>query len=225
MLPVQSCRRANGANSTARSTARPSPLFIPFYTASASANSKRRAATIVGSAPVGHDGTAAWLEAIGKACNVGAEKIDAAKARILPMIGARSPRCRSTAASRFRVTRARNCSSRVCWSKAARDVHYVGTACPRTRWSERRSRMAASQRRPCHVSRLARAGPCGAGRVQAGPRDRHHAGRAESQRDGDPGALFHQSDLGAPADGAGRRRVAGAGHQCRDGRQEPLRRR
>ncbi len=33
-----------------------------------------RAATIVGSAPVGHDGTAAWLESIGMACNVGARQ-------------------------------------------------------------------------------------------------------------------------------------------------------
>ena len=57
----------------------------PYYTASIREfQSAGRA--IVGSAPVGHDGTAAWLDAIGKACNVAEDKIAAAKNTFLPMI-------------------------------------------------------------------------------------------------------------------------------------------
>ncbi len=43
---------------------------------------------VVGSAPVGVDGTAAWLEAVGAACGVAAGRIDAAKAKLLPAIKA-----------------------------------------------------------------------------------------------------------------------------------------
>jgi 3,8-divinyl chlorophyllide a/chlorophyllide a reductase subunit Y len=59
----------------------------PFYTASL----REFAAAgrpIVGSAPVGYDGTEAWLQAIGGVANVSQEKIDAAKNKILPAIKA-----------------------------------------------------------------------------------------------------------------------------------------
>ena len=71
------------------------------------------------------------------ACSVGRRQIDAAKNRILPAIKAalRASR-RSRAASRSRATKARNCWSRGCWSRAAPTCRYVGTACPRTRWSD-----------------------------------------------------------------------------------------
>ncbi|MFU0448743.1 nitrogenase component 1, partial [Pseudocitrobacter faecalis] len=59
----------------------------PFYTASFR-QFELAGRKIVGSAPVGHDGTEAWLESIGAACNVAGEKIDAAKKRFLPMIKA-----------------------------------------------------------------------------------------------------------------------------------------
>ena len=59
----------------------------PFYTASFR-QFDLAGRKIVGSAPVGHDGTEAWLEAIGTACNVARDKIDAAKNRFLPMIKA-----------------------------------------------------------------------------------------------------------------------------------------
>ncbi len=57
----------------------------PFYT-SCVREFEAAGRGVVGSAPVGHDGTAAWLEAIGDACNVAREKIDAAKNRLLPAI-------------------------------------------------------------------------------------------------------------------------------------------
>ena len=42
---------------------------------------------VVGSAPVGRDGTAAWLAAIGEACGIAADKVAAAQNRFLPAIG------------------------------------------------------------------------------------------------------------------------------------------
>jgi hypothetical protein len=104
------------------------------------------------------------------------------------------------------------------------DLRYVGTACPRTPLVGGRSRVARSGRRAGPVPRLARAGPRGDGGVQARSRDRHHAGRAEGEGEGDPGPLLHQPDLGAPADGPGRRRLAGAGRQRRARQQGALRR-
>ncbi len=59
----------------------------PFYTASVR---EMRAAgrPVVGSAPVGVDGTAAWLESVGAAAGVPASRIDAAKDACLPAIRA-----------------------------------------------------------------------------------------------------------------------------------------
>jgi chlorophyllide a reductase subunit Y len=107
----------------------------PFYTA---AVREFRAAgrPVVGSAPVGVDGTAAWLEAIGKAANVSAAKIDAAKAKALPPIrealGNNPVKARITVSgyegSELIVARA--------LIEAGAEVPYVGTACPRTEWSD-----------------------------------------------------------------------------------------
>ena len=86
----------------------------PFYTASFRqfdlAGSK-----IIGSAPVGHDGTEAWLESIGTACNVDRDKIDAAKNRFLPTIKAALRRpSRSMPASPYPATKVRNSWSHGC---------------------------------------------------------------------------------------------------------------
>ena len=45
----------------------------PFYTATFR-EFEAAGRPLFGSAPVGHDATAAWLEAVGKACNVDSEK-------------------------------------------------------------------------------------------------------------------------------------------------------
>ena len=101
------------------------------------------------------------------------------------------------------------------------DVRYVGTACPRTAWSDAGPRMARGQGRARAIPRLARAGSRRHARVRARSRDRHDAGGAGGQGNGHPGAVFHQFDLGAPADGPRRRRLAGAGRQ-RGARQPRL---
>ena len=59
----------------------------PFYTA-AIREFQAAGRPVVGSAPVGHDGTMAWLAAIGEAYGVAAEKIAAAQNAFLPAIKA-----------------------------------------------------------------------------------------------------------------------------------------
>lgn len=107
----------------------------PFYTASLR-EFDAAGRSIVGSAPVGHDGTAAWLEAIGEACGIARHKIDAAKNRWLPAIRgalAQSP-------IKGRVTLSGYEGSELLVARllveSGADVRYVGTACPRTPWSD-----------------------------------------------------------------------------------------
>ncbi len=107
----------------------------PFYTASVR---ELRAAgrPVVGSAPVGVDGTADWLAAIGAAAGLTNAKIDAAKAAALPAIRA------ALAANpiRARITLSGYEGSELLVARllmeAGAEIPYVGTACPRTEWSE-----------------------------------------------------------------------------------------
>jgi chlorophyllide a reductase subunit Y len=104
----------------------------PFYTATVR---EFRAAgrPVVGSGPVGVDGTAAWLEAVGRAAGVSAE---ASKARMLPAIRA----ALDANPIRARVTVSGYEGSELLvarlLSEAGAEVPYVGTACPRTEWSD-----------------------------------------------------------------------------------------
>ncbi len=107
----------------------------PFYTASVR---EFRAAgrTIVGSAPVGQHGTAAWLEAIGDAYGIAKATVDQAKNRFLPAIvgaAAGSP-------IKGRITLSGYEGSELLVARmlieCGADVRYVGTACPRTEWSD-----------------------------------------------------------------------------------------
>ena len=77
----------------------------------------------IGSAPVGYDGTADWLAAIGDTFNVGADKIAAAQNAFLPAIKGALSQTKSTDASLFRVTKAANYWSHVCSSKAGQKFH------------------------------------------------------------------------------------------------------
>ena len=107
----------------------------PFYTASFR-EFEAAGRPIVGSAPVGHDGTEAWLESIGQTCGVARDKIDAAKNKYLPAIkaalGAKPISGRITMSgyegSELLVAR--------LLIESGADVRYVGTACPRTPYSE-----------------------------------------------------------------------------------------
>ncbi|MFM7396966.1 MAG: chlorophyllide a reductase subunit Y [Gammaproteobacteria bacterium] len=107
----------------------------PFYT-SVCREFEAAGRSIVGSAPVGHDGTAAWLEAIGEVCNVPREKIEAAKNRVLPAIRG----ALSAAPIKGRITLSGYEGSELLVGRllveSGADLRYVGTACPRTRFSD-----------------------------------------------------------------------------------------
>ena len=107
----------------------------PFYTASFR-EFEAAGRKIVGSGPVGHDGTEAWLESIGQACNVKRELIDAAKNRFLPMISG----VLEKAPIKGRITLSGYEGSELLVARllieSGADVRYVGTACPRTIWSD-----------------------------------------------------------------------------------------
>ena len=107
----------------------------PFYTASIR-EFEAAGRTVVGSAPVGVEGTAQWLQAIGQAANVAQEKIDAASNAILPAI-------RGAIAKlpiKGRITMSGYEGSELLVARllveSGADVRYVGTACPRTVWSD-----------------------------------------------------------------------------------------
>jgi 3,8-divinyl chlorophyllide a/chlorophyllide a reductase subunit Y len=107
----------------------------PFYTASVR-EFQAAGRAIVGSAPVGHDGTALWLKNIGEAYGVSAEKISAAQNAFLPAIRG------ALAATPIRgtITLSGYEGSELLVARllieSGAEVPYVGTACPRTPWSD-----------------------------------------------------------------------------------------
>jgi len=107
----------------------------PFYTASFR-EFEAAGRKIVGSAPVGHDGTAAWLDAIGDTCGIHRKTVDAAKNRILPAI--RGALSGMPIDGRITVSGYEGSELLVArlLLESGADVRYVGTACPRTPWSE-----------------------------------------------------------------------------------------
>lgn len=107
----------------------------PFYT-SAIREFKAAGRSVIGSAPVGHDGTAAWLAAVGEAFGVGADRVAAAQNSVLPAIRG----ALDAARVKGRITLSGYEGSELLVARllieSGADVAYVGTACPRTPWSE-----------------------------------------------------------------------------------------
>jgi chlorophyllide a reductase subunit Y len=107
----------------------------PFYTASLR-EFDHAGRTIVGSAPVGLDGTAAWLASIGDACGIAKDKVAAAQNRFLPMIQG----ALAKAPIKGRITLSGYEGSELLVARllieSGAEVPYVGTACPRTVWSD-----------------------------------------------------------------------------------------
>jgi 3,8-divinyl chlorophyllide a/chlorophyllide a reductase subunit Y len=107
----------------------------PFYTASVR-EFEAAGRPVIGSAPVGHDGTEAWLQAIGNAANVPQAQIDSVKNMMLPAIKgalAKMP-------IKGRITLSGYEGSELLVARllveSGADLRYVGTACPRTVWSD-----------------------------------------------------------------------------------------
>jgi chlorophyllide a reductase subunit Y len=107
----------------------------PFYTASVR-EFQAAGRSVLPSAPVGADGTAAWLKAVGEACGVSADRIAEAQNRFVPAIRG------ALAANpiKGRITLSGYEGSELLVARllveSGADVPYVGTACPRTPWSD-----------------------------------------------------------------------------------------
>ena len=107
----------------------------PFYTASVR-EFEAAGRTVVGSAPVGVEGTEAWLQAIGQATNTPQALIDEAKNKFLPAI--RGVLAKTPIKGRITVSGYEGSELLVArlLIESGAEVPYVGTACPRTPWSE-----------------------------------------------------------------------------------------
>ncbi|MGR3272958.1 chlorophyllide a reductase subunit Y [Thalassococcus profundi] len=106
----------------------------PFYTA-AVREFEAAGRTIVGSAPVGHDGTAAWLAAIGEAFGISKEQVAAAQNAFLPAIKgalANAPINGTITLSGYEGSEL--LVARLLVESGA-DLRYVGTACAKSPWS------------------------------------------------------------------------------------------
>ena len=107
----------------------------PFYTASVR-EFEAAGRGVVGSAPVGVEGTSAWLASVGDAFGVSADKVSQAQNAILPAIRG----ALAAAPVRGTVTVSGYEGSELLIARLLIEsgavVPYVGTACARTPWSE-----------------------------------------------------------------------------------------
>ena len=129
VVPTREWRELYGALDCAAVAA-----IHPFYTASLREFS-HAGRPVIGSAPVGYEGTAQWLEAVGATCNVSQDLVAAAKQRFLPAIKAAV----AGSAIRGRITLSGYEGSELLVARllveSGAELKYVGTACPRTAWS------------------------------------------------------------------------------------------
>ena len=106
----------------------------PFYTA-AIREFQAAGRPIVGSAPVGYDGTAEWLKNIGQAFGLHAEKISTAQNAFLPSIRV----ALADAPIKGRITLSGYEGSELLVARllieSGAEIPYVGSACPKTPWS------------------------------------------------------------------------------------------
>jgi chlorophyllide a reductase subunit Y len=106
----------------------------PFYTDTVRAF-RAAGRPIVGSAPVGRDGTIDWLNAIGDACGIARSKICEAENAALPAIDA----ALKATPIKGRITLSGYEGSELLVARllieSGADVAYVGTACAKSEWS------------------------------------------------------------------------------------------
>jgi chlorophyllide a reductase subunit Y len=106
----------------------------PFYTA-AVREFEAAGRPIVGSAPVGHDGTAAWLAGIGDAFGLASDKVAAAQNAFLPAIKG----ALAGAPIKGTITLSGYEGSELLVARllieSGADIPYVGTACAKSPWS------------------------------------------------------------------------------------------
>jgi chlorophyllide a reductase subunit Y len=107
----------------------------PFYTASIR-EFEAAGRPVIGSAPVGADGTAAWLQSLGDVMGLPQAKVDGVKnAMIAACKGALA-----TMPIKGRITVSGYEGSELLVARllveSGADVRYVGSACPKTKWSD-----------------------------------------------------------------------------------------
>ncbi len=128
-VPTREWRDLYGALDCAAAAA-----IHPFYTASIR-SLQAAGRPIVGSAPVGVEGTADWLAAIGEACGIAADKTNAARDGAVAATRA----ALEAMPIRGRITLSGYEGSELIVARllveSGADVRYVGTACPKTEWS------------------------------------------------------------------------------------------
>lgn len=107
----------------------------PFYTASVR-EFVAAGRPVVGSGPVGVDGTEAWLQVIGTAAGVSDDKIAAAKNAALPAIRAVLADNKIDATVTVSGYEGSELLVARLLIEAGARVPYVGTACPKTEWSK-----------------------------------------------------------------------------------------
>ncbi|WP_431281973.1 chlorophyllide a reductase subunit Y [Humitalea sp. 24SJ18S-53] len=129
-LPAREWRDLYGALDCAVAAA-----IHPFYVASIR-EFRNAGRPVVGSGPVGVDGTADWLDSIATAAGVTQVQREDAKARALPAI--RAALAANPISARVTVSGYEGSELLVArlLIEAGAEVPYVGTACPRTEWSE-----------------------------------------------------------------------------------------
>jgi chlorophyllide a reductase subunit Y len=129
VVPTREWRELYGALDCAAVAA-----IHPFYTA-ALREFNQAGRSVIGSAPIGYEGTAQWLEAVAATCNVPSEQLAAAKQRFLPAI----KDALTGSAIRGRITLCGYEGSELLVGRllveSGAELKYVGTACPRTPWS------------------------------------------------------------------------------------------
>jgi chlorophyllide a reductase subunit Y len=107
----------------------------PFYTASVR-EFEHAGRPVIGSAPVGADGTAAWLQSLGQTLGLPQERVDGVKNA---MIGAiKGALAAQPIEGRITVSGYEGSELLVArlLVESGADVRYVGSACPKTRWSD-----------------------------------------------------------------------------------------
>ena len=193
--------------------------IYPFYSASVR-EFELAGRPIVGSAPVGVEGTAAWLEAIGEACGVPRARVDAAKANLLPAIKAALAQTpiqgRVTLSgyegSELLVARLMIEAARMC-ATSERLAHVRDFRKSIARGSRPGVSTSSSARLSSTISRRW----SNTSLISRSARRQWCRRRSEGSV-----ALFHEPDFRAPAYGRGRRWLDGESGQRRYGQQRPL---
>ncbi len=130
VVPTREWRELYGALDCSAAAA-----LHPFYTASIR-ELEAAGRPCVGSAPVGYEGTAAWMKRIGTACGVKPDRIGAALDKLLPSI----KQALRDNPIKGRITLSGYEGSELLIGRllieSGADLRYVGTACPQTVWSQ-----------------------------------------------------------------------------------------